>query len=68
MAHPYASKAKTGQQLADARYDKYNTPNKMPVDPVLAAARKNTRESDGPEEVFTAAPARQISNMGNVRK
>ena len=66
MAHPYASKAKTGQQLADARYD-FAAP-KIPDDPVLAAARKNTRESDGPEEVFTAAPARQISNFGNVRK
>jgi len=66
MAHPFKSKAKTGQELADARYD--ITPNKMPDDPVVAAARKNTREQDGPEEVFTAAPARQISNYGTVRK
>lgn len=66
MAHPYKSKAKTGQQLADARYDV--VPNKTPEGPVIAAARKNTRETDGPEEVFTAAPPRQISNYGNVRK
>ena len=66
MAHPFAPKAKTGQQRADARYDP--VPHKDPKDPVLEAARKNTRESDGPEEVFTAAPARQISNYGNVRK
>lgn len=66
MSHPYKSKAKTGQQRADARYDP--VPHKTPDDPVLDAARKNTRESDGPEEVFTAAPARQISNYGNVRK
>jgi hypothetical protein len=66
MAHPYKSKARTGQQLADARYD--IKPNKMPDDPVVAAARKNVRDSDGPEEVFTPAAARQISNYGNVRK
>jgi hypothetical protein len=66
MAHPYKSKAKTGQQRADARYDM--APTKDPADPVLDAARKNTRDSDGPEEVFTAAPARQISNYGSVRK
>jgi hypothetical protein len=62
----YEPKAMTGQQRADARY-KFPTP-KIPNDPVLEAARKNTRQSDGPEEVFTAAPARQISNFGNVRK
>ena len=66
MAHPYKSKAMTGQQLADARYD--IAPKKLPDDPVVAAARKNTRDSDGPEEVFAGAPARQISNYGNVRK
>lgn len=66
MAHPYQSKAKTGQQRADARYDV--VPNKTPPGPMIAAASKNTRDSDGPEEVFTAAPARQISNFGNVRK
>ena len=66
MSHPYKSKAKTGQQRADARYDV--VPNKTPEGPVMADARKNTRESDGPEEVFTAAPPRQISNYGTVRK
>ena len=66
MAHPYKSKAKTDQQRAAARYD--TVPNKTPEGPLIAEARKNTRESDGPEEVFTAAPARQISNYGNVRK
>ena len=66
MTHPFKYKAKTGQQLADARYDV--VPNKTPEGPQIAAARKNTRETDGPEEVFTAAPARQISNYGTVRK
>jgi hypothetical protein len=66
MANPFKSKAMTGQQRADARYDV--VPNKTPEGPEIAAARKNTRESDGPEEVFTAAPARQISNYGTVRK
>lgn len=66
MAHPFAPKAKTGQERADARYDA--VPNKTPEGPQIAAARKNTRETDGPEEVFTAAPARQISNYGTVRK
>jgi hypothetical protein len=66
MAHPYKSQAKTDQQRADARYDV--VPNKTPEGPVMAAARKNTRESDGPEEIFTAAPPRQISNYGTVRK
>jgi hypothetical protein len=65
MAHPYKSQAKTGQQRADSRYDP--VAHKKPDDPLLDAARKNTRESDGPEEVFTAAPARQISNFGNVK-
>jgi len=66
MAHPYKSQAKTDQQRADARYDV--VPNKTPEGPLIADARKNTRESDGPEEVFTAAPPRQISNYGTVRK
>jgi len=62
MAHPYASKAKTGQQIADARYDV--VPNKTPGGPQIAAARKNTRETDGPEEVFTAAPPSRFQTMG----
>lgn len=66
MSHPYKSQVKTGQQRADARYTP--VPCKTAEDPALADARKNTRESDGPAEVFTAAPARQISNKGTVRK
>ncbi len=66
MAHSFKEKSMTGQERADARYD--FPPNKMPSDPLIEAAGKNTRETDGPEEVFTAAPARQISNLGKVRK
>lgn len=66
MAHPYKSKAKTGQQIADARYSQKSA--SQPRDPVVADARKDTKDSDGPEETFAAAPSRQISNKGNVRK
>lgn len=66
MANPFKEKSMTGQERADARYQ--FPVNKMPNEPLVEAARKNTREIDGPEEVFTAAPPRQISNFGNVRK
>ena len=66
MAHPYKSQSKTGQARADARYTPVK--NKAPEGPLMAEARKNTRESDGPEELFAESPSRQISNYGKVRK
>ena len=65
MTHPFKSQAKTGQQIADARYDAVK--NKTPESPVMAEARKNPK-GQVPDEVYTAAPTRQISNYGNVRK
>lgn len=65
MAHPYKSKAKTGEAVADARYGQ--KASKMSEGPVLAEARKNPK-SGVEDEVFAGAPARQISNFGKVRK
>jgi hypothetical protein len=66
MAHPYASKAKTGQELADARYD--FPPNKSAPDSLLCKDAVVTSRGEQPEDNFTKAPSRQISETGKVRK
>ena len=57
MAHPFAQEAMTGQERANARYSEDYGKYKSQDD----AGQK-------PVEEWTAAPARQISNLGNVRK
>jgi len=59
MAHPFAEKAMTSQERAQARYSVEYGP-------------KTTDSAQGdaaqpPEENWTGAPARQVSNLGNVR-
>jgi len=60
MAHPFDKQAMTGQERAQARYGAdYGT------------SKSDSAQGDAaqpPEEEWTGAPARQVSNLGNVRK
>lgn len=66
MAHPYASKAKTGQALADSRYT-FPAANQTPVSCLVDAATQSNR-GERAEDNFTASPARQVSETGKVKK
>jgi hypothetical protein len=65
MSHPYAKEAKTGQQRADARYTP--VPNTTPTGVLVDDARVTSRGEQA-EDCYIAAPARQISQTGKVRK
>jgi hypothetical protein len=54
MAHPFDKEAMTGQERAKARYS--------------AETGKRDQDPQKPEESWIGAPARQVSNTGNVRK
>lgn len=60
---PYEKKAKTGRQVADARYGPLKTPNLR--EGVLIADAEDVAL---PKDDYAAAPARQISETGKVRK
>jgi hypothetical protein len=68
MAHPYASKAKTGQQIAAARYTPVaSTTPPMNAGPLIEAATQTSRvEKCNYDE--NGAPARQVSEDGKVKK
>lgn len=66
MAHPYASKAKTGQQLADSRYD-FPANNSAPESLDFENSKVESRIEKA-EDNFIGAPARQISETGKVKK
>lgn len=67
MAHPYASKAKTGQQLADSRYDFPANTSDAPESALIKESKVDHR-GEKAEDNFTAAPSRQISETGKGRK
>lgn len=60
---PYDKRAKTGRQIADARYGPLDTPS-LRTGPLIADAEDVAL----PKDNYTAAPARQISETGKVRK
>ncbi len=60
MAHPFDKQAMTGQERAQARYSVEYGPK--------ANASAQGDAAQPPQEEWTAAPARQVSNLGNVRK
>ena len=66
MAHPYASKAKTGKERADARYD--FPPNNSGPDSMLIKDAKVDERGEQAEDNFVGSPARQVSETGKVRK
>lgn len=66
MAHPYADKAMTGQERADARYDFPPNQSDAP-NSILCEDAKGDRVEKA-EDNFTKAPSRQISETGKVRK
>jgi hypothetical protein len=60
MSHPHKHEAKSGQEMAKARYSvDYDGPDDGKT---LGDA------AQPPKEEWTAAPARQVSNTGKVRK
>jgi hypothetical protein len=61
--HPMNSKVQTNQQRADARYGALKTPD-LRAGPLIASAQRTAM----PEESFTGAPSRQVSDFGKVRK
>ncbi len=65
MAHPYAAKAKTGQELADARYS-FPASNSTPDSALIGAATQTDRGEKAADN-YAAAPARQISETGKVK-
>lgn len=66
MAHPYASKAKTGQELANSRYT-FPANNSAPESELEEAAEVDHRGEQA-EDNFIASPARQVSETGKVKK
>lgn len=66
MAHPYASKAKTGQELAKSRYS-FSETNPTPESALIADAKVEHR-GEKAEDNYVSAPPRQISETGKVRK
>lgn len=65
MAHPYASKAKTGQEMASSRYS-FSTTNPTPTGIVEQEAKVESRGERAKDD-FTGAPARQVSETGKKR-
>lgn len=66
MAHPYASKAKTGQELADSRYT-FPANNSAPESCLIDAVKVDNR-GEKAEDNFNGAAARQVSETGKVKK
>lgn len=66
MAHPYASKAKTGQELAKSRYTFPET-NPTPESALVSDAKVENR-GEKAENNFVSTPPRQISETGKLRK
>lgn len=66
MAHPYASKAKTGQETAKARYDFPPNSSPIPESALIKVAKDDDRVEKAQDE-FTKAPSRQISETGKVK-
>lgn len=66
MAHPFAPKAKTGQERADARYT-FPANNTTPESELISAATVTSRGEKAFDD-YTNAPPRQISETGKVRK
>ena len=66
MAHPMKDQAKTGQERADARYD--FPPNNSAPDSVLVNDAHVSSRGERAEDNYAAAPARQVSETGKVRK
>lgn len=66
MAHPYAGKAKTGQELADSRYT-FPAANQTPVSALVDAAKVDHR-GEKAEDNFIGSPSRQVSETGKVKK
>jgi hypothetical protein len=65
MTHPFKSQSKTGQQMAKDRYSFKAKP--VPEGILLADAKKDAQPGDV-QDNYIAAPARQISETGKVRK
>lgn len=66
MSHPMKSQAKTGQELAASRYT-FPASNPTPESLVAKEAKVESR-GEKAEDNFVGAPARQVSEIGKVRK